>query len=453
LICEAHLRIFGAEKNTVMGDFIKKIVLFLSIVFTTNRPVFAQEPDVSSKIDYYQKKVKKYLDKENALKGIYSISNDGIKIYASAGNKAAGKAEFKINWQHIESYKRFIKKCSTSELISNYKSGTYDSTAFCVYAKRDTISKNKSGLFYGYRIAIDAGHTAGDVETGEVERKFLKFKPAPELGLTDSIAIAEGMITYATVALLKDKLEQEGAEVFLTRPFNGSTAYGETFDEWLKTSYKSTVEAWTKAGKISASKKSWYLNQAPKSEKFRLVFKDMELQKRADIINDFKPDFTVIIHYNVDETNTGWTKPGNKNFNMAFIGGAFMGGDLSTPEKRFEFLRMLVTDDLEASVELSGSVVQSLEDNLLVKPAGTMDATYLHKGCLYSGKKGVFCRNLQLTRNIHGPVVYGETLYQDNIAECVLLNQETDKLKNKRVQQAADAYYIGIKKYIENWKP
>ena len=218
----------------------------------------------------------------------------------------------------------------------------------------------------------------------------------------------------------------------MTRKFNGSTAYGTTYEEWLKKNYKNMP-----------------LSKANKSDKFRMIFKDKELQKRAEIINEFKPDFTVIIHYNVDETNTGWTKPGTKNYSMAFVGGAFMPRDLSTVEKRFEFLRMLITTDVEESILLSAAVVTSLDSVLHVKPAGVMDATYLQKGCLYTGKQGVFCRNLQLTRYIHGPLVYGETLYQDNIAECILLNQETDKLKNLRVKQAADAYYKGIKAYVE----
>lgn len=304
-------------------------------------------------------------------------------------------------------------------------------------------------MFAGYRIAIDAGHTAGDIQTGIIEKKFLKFKPQPDIGLKDSVELAEGMLTYATAAILKEKLEKEGAEIFLTRTFNGSTAYGITFEEWLKTEFRNTIETWHKSGRISAEKKKWFLTKASKSDKFWFVFKDMELQKRAEIINAYKPDFTIIIHYNVDETNTGWTKPGTKNFSMAFIGGAFLKSDLVTREKRFEFLRMILTSDIESSVMLSEEVVKSLEANLLVKAAQRKDATYLYKGCLYTGKNGVFCRNLQLTRNIHGPVMYGETLYQDNLGECILLNQEKDKLKNARVQQAADAYYKGIKAYVE----
>ncbi|MGZ4079812.1 MAG: hypothetical protein ACXVDW_21015, partial [Bacteroidia bacterium] len=65
---------------------------------------------------------------------------------------------------------------------------------------------------------------------------------------------------------------------------------------------------------------------------------------------------------------------------------------------------------------------------------------------------GVFCRNLQLPRYVHSPLVYGETLYQDNINESKLLNEEKDKTKNKRVQQVADAYFQGILDYVQNKK-
>ena len=427
---------------------LKYSAVALLIVFFN--PVFVVAQD--STINYYEKKVKTFLDKENNLSSFYQINKEGIKIFASASAKSAGKAEFSISWNNIALFKQYLKNCTSEEALKIYKSGGFEKAADHTFTKRDTLSKNKQGLFYGYKIAIDAGHTAGDVKSGVIEKKYLKFKPAPQSGLSDSVEIAEGMLTYATAVLLKEKLEQEGAEIFLTRPFNGATAFGITFDDWLKTDFKKTIESLGNAGKISVERKKWYLTKATKGDKFWLVFKDIELRRRSEIINAYNPDFTIIIHYNVDETNTGWTKPGIKNFSMAFIGGAFLKSDLVSLEKRFEFARMLITSDIDLSLDLSEAVVKSLETNLLVKAAERKDATYLYKGCLYTGKRGVFCRNLQLTRNIHGPLVYGETLYQDNLGECILLNQESDKLKNSRVQQAADAYYKGIKEYVENQK-
>lgn len=403
-------------------------------------------------MNLYQQKIHKYLDKGKLLSVHYKIDKEGIKIYASASDKINATVEFAIEWEKLESYKAQLRKCSWEEEINIYKQGKYTDADSCKGndMKKAHVSYNPlpQKKLDGYKIAIDAGHIAGDFETGKMEMKYLNFKKDSVCGLFDSVQIAEGMLTFATAQLLKEKLEAEGATVFLTRKKNGYTAFDKTFDQWLKDDYKKAIDSLFKEKKFNAEKKNWYLNsKRTRREKFSLIFKDLDLAKRAELINNFHPDFTIIVHYNCDETNTGWTKPGNKNYNMTFIGGAFMSNDLSSPEKRFEFLRMIVSDDIEQSVKLSSAVVTSFEKILKVKIAGTADAKYLREGCIVT-EKGVYCRNLQLTRYIQGPLVYGETLYQDNINECKVLNKEVDKTKNERVQQVAEAYYQGVLSYI-----
>jgi N-acetylmuramoyl-L-alanine amidase len=424
------------------------ISLFFSIILL---PCIAQERSLISKIQYYSEKAENYLDKENVLSGLYAIDADGIKMFATAKDKIAGKPEFSITWNQLEEYKIQLKTCFTTDAFEIYKKGKYIANIPCLVVGGpliDYIAIPVKKKLDGYKIAIDAGHIANDQEMGDLEKKHLKFKADTAKGLLDSIEISEGMLTNATAKLLKEKLEADGATVFYTR-VNGYNAFGISFEEWLETSYVAAVDSLFAKKRFTTSQKEWLLgDKALKRDKFREVFKDLELEKRANIINNFKPDFTIIIHYNVDETNLEWNKPSSKNFNMTFVGGAFMRNDLSTIQKRFEFLRLLVTDDLEKSIQLSAAVVKQFEKKLNVKTATITDATYLKKGCLRTPEKGVFCRNLQLPRYIHSPLVYGETLYQDNFFECQLLNKEIDKTKNKRVQQVADAYYQGILDYI-----
>lgn len=422
-----------------------KIVIFFILVVVN---AFSQDSGIFSKINLLNQKAENYLLKEKQLTSYYSINADGIAIYESATNKAAQKPEFYINIKQIDDFKLFLKNCTPVQVKEIYKKGSYNAPAPSESIIHKGIEKTIAGRLNGLRIAIDPGHIAGNMEMGEIEKKCLSFKcPGPD-GTMDSIIIAEGTLTFATAQLLKEKLEREGAEVFMTRTFNNSSAFGVSFDEWLKTDYIKTVDSLYKTGKLSLSQKQFFLSsKAGKRDKFRVIFKDVELAKRAEIINNYKPDFTIIIHYNVDENNTGWTKPAGKNFNMAFVGGAFMKNDLSSPEKRFEFLRLLISDDIEKSVELSSAVIKSFEKNLNVKTAAVKDALYLTEGCLPTNEAGVYCRNLQLTRYIHGPLVYGETLYQDNVNECIRLNKESDKTRNERVQQVADAYFQGILEY------
>ncbi len=424
--------------------------IFLLIIISST--CFAQEANTESKINYYSEKASNYLDKEKSLSPYYLIDSKGISIYANAQNKKNNIAEFFVSWKMKSIFEDKVKMYSYNDLIKNYFKTSEFKLPFGEVVDGVFLKHNENELkLKGYRIAIDAGHTAGNVESGKIESKYLKFGKDDANGIHQPIEFAEGMLTFATASLLKQKLEAEGAEVFLTRKANGETAFGKTFEQWLNDDYKNTIDSLFKNGKISQEKKNYYLNSKfTKRDKFKIIFKDLELQKRAEIINNFKPDFTIIIHFNVDETNTGWAKPSTKNFNMTFVGGAFMKSDLSTPQKRFEFLRLLITDDLEKSIALSSSVVKNFETILKTKTASINDAKYLTEGCLATSANGVYCRNLQLTRYIHSPLVYGETLYQDNMDECKLLNKEADKKNNKRIQQVADAYFQGILNFVKS---
>lgn len=412
---------------------------------------FSQDSTTAFKIKQYTKKVENFLDKSKALSPYYAINANGISIYESAQNKLKGISEFHISWDKIDDFNKTLKNCPIQQVFETYKKGDYNKKNICMGLNPSPLGRSGGVSLKGLKIAIDAGHIAGDMEMGIIEKKCLTFQCDKPQGSKDSIAIAEGTLTFATAKLLKDKLEAEGAEVLMTRTFNNSSAFGLTFDDWLKINYKTTVDSLYKIGKLTKEQKQFFLSpKASKRDKFRVIFKDVELEKRAEIINNYKPDFTIIIHYNVDETNTGWAKPANKNFNMTFVGGAFMKSDLSTPEKRFEFLRLLISKDLEQSIALSSAMVKSFEKNLNVKTATIKDAKYLIDGCLATSEPGVYCRNLQLTRYIHTPLVYGETLYQDNMNECISLNKECDKTKNERVQQVAEAYFQGVLSYVKN---
>lgn len=434
-----------------MISFLKLNITSAFLFLFTITNCISQDSTIMFNIKYHTQKVEKYLDKEKSLTSYYSINENGISMYESHQKKLIGDFEFHISWNKLDDFNLYSKNQTSKQVFETYTKGDYDKMISCPSPNSSPLGKSGGASFKGLKIAIDPGHIAGDMEMGDIEKKCLTFKCDSLSGLMDSIAIAEGILTFATAKLVKEKLEAEGANVFMTRQFNNSSAFGVTFDDWLKTNYSATVDSLFKAGKISPAQKQFFLgSKASKRDKFRVIFKDVELAKRSEIINNYKPDLSVIIHYNVDETNTGWKKPAVHNFNMVFVAGAFMKNDLSTSQKRFEFLRLLITSDLEKSIALSSEVIKSFEENLKVKTATIKDATYLLEGCLPTEIAGVYCRNLQLTRYIHSPLVYGETLYQDNKDECVALNKECDKTKNLRVQQVAEAYFLGILNYVKN---
>lgn len=402
---------------------------------------FSQSKEVQSKMRYYTEKAQNYLDKEKSLASFYTINENGISMFSSAENKSAQKPEFFLDWKRLQDFSLQYDLLPFDQIYAYYLKGNADGLPSP--AKRQKRGTSEKPL-QGYKIALDPGHIANTLEIGDLEKKHIQMKTASG----DSIEFAEGMLTYATAVLLKEKLESSGAEVFITRK-NGTTAFGQTFEDWKKANLQRTVDSLFKLGELKPDQKRYFSGgKAKDRDIFRVVFRDLDLAKRVELINKYKPDITIIIHYNVDETNLGWSKPSDKNLNMTFIGGAFMKNDLSNPEKRFEFLRLLASEDLENSIELSTRLINSFEKNLKVKTADVHDAKYLVEGCFPTGVNGVYCRNLQLTRYIHSTLVYGETLFQDNAVEMHLLNKESDKTKNERVKQVAESYYRGILSYI-----
>ena len=297
------------------------------------------------------------------------------------------------------------------------------------------------------KIMIDPGHIAGNLSMAHTEQKFLHFTKQNHPTLKqDSVDIAEGVLTFQTAGILKNMLQEKGVTAVLTRKEN-STSFGCTYDEWIKNFKKKTLDSLLAVKKITVQKHKQLINENP-SKFFVNFFKDYELQQRARVINAFKPDMTIIIHYNVDEKNTDWKKPSDKNFCMTFIPGCIIADNLKTTQGQINLLRLLLTNDLDESEKISGLVVNQLSQQLKIPVANKTDATYLSEHCITAPTNGVYSRNLALCRLVQTPLVYGECLYQDCENECYDLLQNTETAygikTNKRVVLAAQSFYNAI---------
>jgi N-acetylmuramoyl-L-alanine amidase len=418
---------------------------------------FIKLPAQDSRKEKYEQKIKLLLDKEDALQSFYAVDEQGISIFANAEDNLSNKPEMRLSWSEVPQFKALMREAPAQEalrIMIEKKTEPFKPAIIAAYVKPSITGITPEPLkpLKGLRVALDPGHMAGDMSMARIEKKFLDMKPDSTGKLNEQVQIMEGMLTLQTALLLKSRLEAAGAEVMLTRSKPGESAFGKTFDEWIKTDMKRSLDSLDKAGKLTPSEKQTQL-KGTKRDVFRKIFFELELQKRAEKINAFKPDLTVIIHYNVDESNTDWKQPSEVNYNMAFVAGSFMKGELSTPLARLEFLRLIVTDDIESSVKFSSIAAQQFEEQLQVRLAGPNDAKYLTQACMSTSAKGVYARNLTLTRLVHGTLVYGETLCQDNIKECIALQRKDGMwdgiTTSMRVKQVADTYYNAIKLYSE----
>lgn len=402
-------------------------LVLVSLLF----PFIAQSDDFDFRdFDRYQETLsaadvqaalKLYLVKSPEILDQISVTSDSFSIYADSEDKKNDRPEYVL---------KFGKRKQEEPLVPGGAS------------------------LKGMRIAIDPGHFGGAM--AKLEERYVDMKPVPETG-NKAFQFDEGTLTALTGRYLKKLFEDSGADVLLTRDTPGKGVLKENFEEWMKSgSFDAAVEA--KVATITdpqkqADAKSYWHKEAKPNVIFRILYNNADLRARTKMINEFKPDLTLAIHYNAGGDNdktTGQNLGTKENYNMIFTAGAFMKGELADKEARYEFVRLLVSKDLQQSIRLGQILGREFEDKLKVSLIPNNAATptnYLSKSCLPVGN-GVFCRNLPLTRLPHCPMVYGETLYQDNFEECQRLastDLDVDGYKTSpRVKEVAEAYFRAV---------
>jgi len=398
-----------------------------------------------------------YLNFNSSLDNLVRIDDFGIKIFSSLSNKQKGNSEFDLSWNEGLTFLNLIDSFSLDTMIKIYETKNIGG---CKKYWKNNYSKkhikstqvNSIGKLAGKKIAIDPGHIAGDLATGKIERKFLEFRPNDTTKLKEEVEIVEGKLTWETAFILKSLLEKEGATVFLTRKKESYTAFSSSYEDWLLKRKKKVLDSLMLSKKITIVD---YKNliKCDKEKFFLSFFKDHDLAQRITEINKFKPDLSIIIHYNVDEKNIDWLKPGPKNFTMCFIGGGMTPDNFKKTSYKLNFLRLLLSNHLDASEKIAGLTVQEFFKQLKIPIAKKTDALYLAENCNESKTAGVYCRNLALCRAIASPLVYGEALYQDNFDECQhLCKLDKDYLglkTNQRIIEVANCYYDAIIKYFK----
>lgn len=435
---------------------MERILVFCLIVWSTLLNAQTVNRIDSAELKRIKKKLE-LLDPKGNVRAHYSFTNTGVQINTSVAHVSNGWApEYSVNWNEIELFRTLIRNFSRAEAMRIMQEKGSKPFTPEVRSRIENsnvltdMSYDSSSPLAGRTIVIDPGHIANDLALGKTEQKFIEITPADS---ARKIELVEGQLTWHTALLLKARLEKAGATVFLTRSGPGMTAFGKTFAQWREQDFKRTLDSLVKVkGKNDPGLKLVLAGKTDDRSVFRYVFRDAELRKRSEIINAVKPDYTVIIHFNVDETNVDWKKTSDKNFCMAFVPGGFSTGELNDAERRFDFLRLMLTNELDQSIALSAATSAQFSEKLNVPLAKKTDATYLANDCVYTGKPGVYSRNIALTRLVQGTFVYGETLYQDNKEECYRLMQKNwrdpycDLMTSERLGQVADAYYQGILK-------
>jgi N-acetylmuramoyl-L-alanine amidase len=397
-----------------------------------------------------------YLNFRGALNNLVKFEEDVISIYNTKGIK-----EFAIYSHELEMMAEFFEHTpfkQQEQLLKlkgtkKYSKRQKDSVWIYVDDRKKLPKKRKGLPLQGYRVAIDPGHFAASLDDAQIEQKYVCFVKDSINNPNDSIKIFESELTFNTAQILQKMLEEQGAQVFLTRTKNNFTSFNCTYQDWVANNKQRVLDSLKAKDVISLEKYNKLIKATP-YKFFWDFFRDYDLANRAKKINQFNPHATAIIHYNVDEKNEPWKKMTHKNFTMTFIGGAFTSDNFEKPESRIQFLRLLLTKQLNQSEKLASQTVTNFNKNLGIEIASQFDADYLKDNCIPTQSKGVYSRNLILCRIINSPLVYGEALYQDNAKECVeLMKKDVNNFgvkTNTRVLNAANSYYQALYQFLRS---
>lgn len=306
----------------------------------------------------------------------------------------------------------------------------------------------------GLRVALDPGHMGGDVwdkRTGKYVQN------------SAGVRVSEGLINLQTSLLVEQRLLALGAEVLVThRGLSPATAlHYEKLDlqEYGKRELRArTLEDWFQS--LLASTSETNLGPAFKgSSAVKKAFSEImrgdyyatraDLDARADMIAAFRPDLTVVIHFDASAVEP---VPGKRNITRAYVPGSFGKTEFGTAEARAHFLAHLGQGtQWNDSVRLSQLIVSEISSKLgSTIPSSDMSGTT-------PVLPGVFARNLALTREVvQSPISYLECLTYGSLDEFNRLAKtdggtlEIDGKSvpySRRLASLADAITAGIVKF------
>ncbi|MBP7738171.1 MAG: N-acetylmuramoyl-L-alanine amidase [Spirochaetes bacterium] len=414
---------------------------------------------------------------DDSLRGYFSVDSDSVAMYASPEDKRSGKAECRVYEKEYDVFIKLFRILDDSVIRDVYraKGGEPFSDEFAAMIRsipedRFRYRPGSSRPLAGLRIAVDPGHNAGSMEEAIRESKYMWIFDHDGRRLK----FHESRLNLATALELKELLEKDGAEVMLTRSANRQV-YPVPFDSWARRDFRRAVLEKQRHKFITDREAAILLTHANDKRRLKFFNSEYDMPYRAKLINAFRPDITVLVHYDAWGCYGGYrekyarvldilrknygsrgammtdynevlksTAVSDRNFSTVFVPGCFLGGELENMESRIEFLRLVISPDLKDSIRYSAYVMENFSKMLDLPPADMP---------LPGGKKvgfcqkGVYARNFRMTRLVHGPLCLGEPLQQNNLKEARDLARISEGKVPGRVRTVARAYYKAIRTY------
>ena len=235
----------------------------------------------------------------------------------------------------------------------------------------------------GFRIAIDPGHIGG--EWGQVEDRSIYY-----FGIG---RIQEGDMNLITAGILKQRLTDLGAEVFLTR-HEAEPVTSVRPEQLREEAIETMIQMRPELTGLSPARQRQIIEGMPSRIELmtHLLFerKYEFLARASKIRQEFNPDLTVVLYINATPSSGRGHLVG-VNQNIFFVDGAFSATEVAFDDERERLFYKVL--DRVSPVEYGDSPTTRLIDP---------DNFY------------VVARNLGANRQYDGPVVTTEPFFMNN---------------------------------------
>lgn len=431
-------------------------VLFVLVAVATQ----AQKIEPIPVKQFYKDRVTRnlqFLCKEETCLDNVVINDRGLYIYPS--NSKIDRPQFVLHWREMPHFVQMLEEKTDEEMIDilerkgdQYFYGINNTT---VDPARYPVSEMK-----GLKVALDPGHMAATWEQAQLEMRYVKVE-GKHFNQKEDITFFEANLAYATALVLRDMLVEAGADVMITHPY-GKSAFDMDYQEWKESDYQADIKYGYKNDWYNREKFEYLMSgDATDFVMFHDVFRNLDFVTRAEKINKYEPNITLVLHLNAAEGSRRYDDkylpPTSENYSMVFIPGAFLGVEVDgrdQADQRFELLRLLVTYDLEESDIFARDIISALDTQLGVEalPVENNFSFTTNFSIKSDLSNGVYHRNLYLTRVVEGPIAYAEALYQDNYEEIPLLGKKDfviDGIRtSSRVKDMAKVYFDAIQSWL-----
>jgi hypothetical protein len=333
----------------------------------------------------FETRLDNIFDPEHGLQPYLHFGDDSVAVYPNLAHKGDPL---------------FVLHFAASDALVRPRPNTFRSPAeFC----RQPAPAGSNLPLAGLRVVIEPADIGG--RWAEMEDRSVDFHGYGRIN--------EGDLNLMVGRLLRDKLTQCGATVFLVRdraepvlPIKPDELLGPA-EQILRTQPLSLPESFRRRTAHLQADNPAQLRIAAEL----LLTKTLETRVRAALVRrSFTPDVTIVIQHDAtpDSAEGGFV---SINRNIFFVHGAYTPAELNEPEQRFRLFTKLLEDTTPVEAMVAAAIAARFKAVTGFPPVSYGDSA--NTRLVLPGNPSVVARNLEFNREHDGPVVVTEPYFMN----------------------------------------